>query len=59
MDNTKVIHQPLVGGLLHLVDQGDDCRLGVADVTTHQPVYQSPQCSIMAPHVGIYVSIKG
>ena len=38
-NNMKLVHLPLMGGLLHLVQRGGDCRAGP------QPVQAPPRCT--------------
>ena len=56
LKNMKLVHCPLMGGLLHLVQRGGDWA---APQPTHQrPVYQSLYCCITA-RCGFNVPIKG
>jgi len=64
----KLVHSPVTGGLLHLVEQrvGWPARPGPSSLyqtwqpTHQQPVYQSPYCCIMVPLLcGFNVPIKG
>ena len=70
-NNKKLIHWPLMGGLLHLVQRGADwagpqpaqalprCIKCNRQPTDQRPVYQSPYCCIMVRCSAVLMCPKG